>query len=149
VEAYLGIEAIKGVIDYGDKIADLSQRFAVSSDSLQKWGNVAEENGSSIEGVASALNKLEIARDKALAGDTELIAHFKALGVSVDDLKSKSGDDMLLTIGGSAMHAADMVATLGKSSLELVPTLEAVANGSAEFGDHERRHGEAARRGLR
>jgi hypothetical protein len=134
VGTYLGLNALKGVIDYGDKIADLSQRFAISSDSLQRWGNVAEKNGSSIEGVAGAMNKLEIARDKALSGDGEMIAHFKELGVTVDDLKSKSPDDLLMAIGGSSMHAADMVAVLGRNALELVPTLETVADGSTSFG---------------
>ncbi|MEQ1861890.1 MAG: hypothetical protein ABMA13_18380 [Chthoniobacteraceae bacterium] len=134
--AAIGIAAkVKEVIDYGDKIADLGQRFGVNVESLQKWGQVAETNGASLDEMAGGMNKLIIAQDKAIAGDAELQRHFASLGVSVDELKSMSPDELMKKIGGSAMNASDMVAVMGKSALALVPALQAVADGSAEFGE--------------
>jgi hypothetical protein len=113
----------KGVVDRADNIKDLSDKFGVFSESLQKVGLVAEQNGSSLEGVASAMNKLEIARDKALAGDAAIIANFKELGISMDDLKSMGADEIMAKIGKGAMNAAPMVAVMGKNALELRDTL--------------------------
>lgn len=127
-------EAIKGTIEYGDTIADLSQRFGIGAESLQRWGNVAEENGASLEGVAKSMNKLIIAQDKALAGDEALRADFAALGVSIEDLKRLSPDELMRKIGGGSLKAAELVSVMGKSALELIPTLQAVADGTAEFG---------------
>lgn len=134
--ASLGLAAhAKSVMDYGDSIADLSQRFGVGTDALQKWGNVAEQNGSSLETMAGGLNKLAVNQDKALAGSDEMQAAFADLGVSVEELRSLSPDELLIKIGKGSMNASSMVAALGRSSLELIPTLRAVADGSAELGD--------------
>ena len=127
--------AVSKTINYADTIADLAQRFGVGTTELQRFGQAAEQNGSSLEAVASGLNKLEIARSKALAGDEEMIAKFAKLNVSMEDLKSATPEQLLLKIGKSSMDAATMVGVLGKSSLELVPTLRALADGSAELGD--------------
>lgn len=127
--------AVTKTINYADTIADLAQRFGVGTTELQRFGQAAEQNGSSLEAVASGLNKLEIARSKALAGDEEMIAKFAKLNVSMQDLKSATPEQLLLKIGSSSMDAATMVGVLGKSSLELVPTLRALADGSAEFGE--------------
>jgi hypothetical protein len=132
--AVLGFTALKELVDYGDKIADLSQRFGVSSTALQQWGNVAEENGSSLDGLAIGMGKLTIAQEKALAGDDELRQAFSDLGITLDDLKNDDTTELMKKIGKSAMGAGDMVKVMGKSALELRPALAAVADGTAELG---------------
>lgn len=126
--------ALKSVVDYGDRIADLSQRFGVSTETLQKWGLAAETNGSSLAGLASGFNKLIVNQSKALGGDENLRASFAALGVSIEDLKNLGPEALMEKIAGSGLNAADVVAVLGRSALELVPMLEAVADGSAKMG---------------
>lgn len=128
--ATLGLGAYaKDVADYADNIADLSERLGVNAVSLQKWGQLAAQNGSSLEGVGKALNKLTIAREDALGGNTALIATFESLGVSLEDLRTMNVDQIMAQIGRGAMNAADMVKVLGKEAVALRPTLEAAADG--------------------
>jgi hypothetical protein len=122
--------ALKGIVDRADEIADLADRFQVPTDALQKMGLVAEKNGSSLEGVAMAYNKLAINQDKALAGSDEMRQNFEDLGISMADLQSLSPDQLMEKIGQGSMHASSLVGALGKSALELVPTLEQLKGAS-------------------
>ncbi len=125
--------AISKTINYADTIADLAQRFGVGTRELQQFGQVAEQNGSSLEAMASGFNKLEISRSKALSGDAALTKSFQKLGITIEDLKGAKPEDLMLKIGSSSMEAAEMVAILGKSSLELRPALKGLADGTEEF----------------
>lgn len=127
--------AITKALTYADKVADLSEIYGVGTTDLQKLGQAAEQNASSMEAMAGALQKLEVNRSKALQGNDELQKKFLALGITMEDLQAASPADLMAKIGAGAMNSADMVAILGKSSLELVPALRAVANGSAELWD--------------
>lgn len=128
--AGLGISAaVKEIVDYADNIDDLSSRLDVGRESLQKWGKLAEQNGSSVEGVGKALGKLTVAREGALQGNEELINTFASLGISIEDLENLSVDQIMAKIGTGSMNAADMVKVLGKEAVSLRPTLEAAAEG--------------------
>jgi hypothetical protein len=130
-----GVEhAIQSVVEYGTKIEDLSRRYGVASETLQKFGNAAELNGSSIEGVAKAFRFLEVSQAKALGGSEGHIKAFQDLGVSMQDLQTLRPDAIMLKIGESSLNAADTVKILGKTALELRPTLAGLADGTIEFG---------------
>jgi len=131
-----GITAALGsLIQYGAHIADLSKTYGVSTDSLQKFGNAAEKNGSSLEGVASGFKKLEGARSKALGGNQEMVAAFIELGVGMQDLAKMNPEQIFLKIGGSSLNAAEMLKVFGKNALELRPLMRGLADGSIEMGD--------------
>lgn len=128
-------QAIKSVVDYGARIQDLSDRYGVSTDSLQQFGNAAEKNGSSLEAVAKGFQKLEVARSKALQGDVEMAQAFLNLGVTIDQLEKLKPDQLMERLGASSMKAAEMVKILGRNSLELRPTLAGIADGTIKLGD--------------
>lgn len=123
----------KEVIEYGDKINDLSERYGVNAVALQRLGNVAETEGSSLEGVAKGFNRLLINSSAALNGNRDVAAAFEALGITIEDLRSLSPEQIMVKIGKSSMDAASLVRVLGKAALELRPTLKAVAEGTKEF----------------
>lgn len=125
--------AIKSVIEYGAKIEDLHQRFGVSTDAIQHFGNAAEKNGSSLEAMTMGFNKLEISRSKAMQGDQALADAFLHLGVTMDDLKKLAPEDLMMKLGASSLYAADTVKLLGKNALELRPTLAGLADGTIKF----------------
>lgn len=132
VAAFAGY--LRGLVEYGDRIQDLSERYKVNAEALQKIGNAAELNGSSLEGVAGALGKLEIAQSKAVTGSPLLLAHFRNLGISLDDLRTLSPDQLMLKLGHSSLNAADAVAVLGRNGMQLIPTLKGIADGSVKMG---------------
>jgi hypothetical protein len=131
----VGIVAkLKELVSYGDKVYELGQRFAVSTTVIQQFGNVAEKSGSSLEGIAMGFNRLDIAASKALGGNQQIIDSFANLGISVEDLKNLSPEEIMLKIGSSSMNAADMVKILGKNGTELRETLRKLADGSEQLG---------------
>lgn len=130
-----GIEhAIASVVEYGSHIQDLSDRYGVNAESLQRLGNAAELHGSSLEGVAKGFRFLEVNQSKALAGSEKQIKAFANLGVTIENLRKLSPEEIMLKLGQSSLNAADTVAILGKSALELRPTLAGLADGTIEYG---------------
>lgn len=133
IGAVISTTAIKNIVEFGDRIQDLHDRFNVSTDALQRMGGVAEKEGSSLEGVAKGYNKLAINSDLALKGNNAMVESFADLGVTVDELKTLSPEEIMLKIGKGSLNASSLVRVLGKSALELAPTLRKLANGTAEF----------------
>lgn len=126
---------VKGLTDYSARIYDLGQRFGVSTDAIQHFGNAAEKNGSSLEAMTMAFNKLAISRSKALEGDQELVTAFQRLGISIMDLTKLKPEELMKKIGASSLNAAETVKVFGKNALEIRPTLAGIADGTIEIGD--------------
>jgi hypothetical protein len=124
---------ITKVVEYGTRIQDLSDRFGVGTTALQKFGNAAEKNGSSLESVAMGFGKLEKARSAAMQGDGGMTNAFLQLGVSMNDLQKMKIEDLFLKIGGSSMKAAEMIKLMGRSSLELRPFMAGIADGTIKL----------------
>lgn len=127
--------AIKSVVEYGDHIQDLSERYRVNSTELQRMGGVAQKEGSNLEGVGRAYDKLAKNSDAALQGNKEMIDSFADLGITTEDLRNLKPEEIMLKIGNGSMHASDLIKVLGRSALELRPTLKKLADGTAEFSD--------------
>src|ERR1017187_7626495 len=132
--AGLAAEAAQ-ILSMADDIQRLSDRYGVSTTILQQWGNAAAQNGSSMESLGSAFNKLEVSKDRALNGDEALVQSFSRLGISVNDLVNLSPDELMKKIASSSMNAGDMVKVMGKNATELRPVLEGIAAGTIKFGD--------------
>jgi hypothetical protein len=134
--AGLGLGAeIKGIVEYGAKIEDLSRRFGVGTETLQRFGNAAELNGSSLEAVARGFRFLEVNQAKALGGSEAMVKAFAELGVSIEDLRSLRPEDIAEKIGHSSLNAADFVKIFGKSAIELRPLLAGIADGTIQLGN--------------
>ena len=97
------IAGLKGVIDKGDEISDLAQRFRISSEALQRLGMAAEVTGSSMETIARSMNKLRLAQSEAVNGNQDLRATFANMGISVEQLAGMGTEELYY-------HVADAVA---------------------------------------
>lgn len=124
------IGGLNNAIQKGDQLQDLAIKFGISASSLQKIGNAAELSGASLESVAAAMNKAAINAQKAAAGDETLAAAFASIGVSVENLRASSPEDLLGAfsnalrsgaISGQEFNLA--VQLFGKSATDLIPTL--------------------------
>jgi len=130
VGAVAGLTAIaKGSIDAADNLNDMSQRTGVAVESLSKFGQAAQDSGSSIEGVAKGMGQLakritdpSSAASKALSG----------IGVATRDAQGKvrSLDAVMLEISDrfakmpdGAEKSALAMQLFGKSGVELIPML--------------------------
>jgi hypothetical protein len=123
------------IAEYAARVEGLSKAYRVSTTDVQRWGNAADKNNSSMEEVTRGLGKLEVSVARALGGNSKILKSFNDLGISVEDLQTLSPDALMRKIGNSSMNAADLVTVLGKSGQRLIPVLKSVADGSIELGD--------------
>lgn len=125
------IQAGKAVMDYADKIGNMSDRLGISTDELQRFDYVARQSGSSLETFQGVFEKLSVAREEALEGNEQMVESFARLGVSMDDLKTKRLDELIKIIART-VQTGDAQALLpalrdvgGKGAGELIPTFQA------------------------
>jgi len=134
VGGMLGVAAIvayaKSTIDLGGKISDTSARLGISAEELQRWTFAATQTGASAEDITGFFEKLAVAKAKALAGDKAAIASFKALGVSMDDLKKKKVADLAVQVGKTMQsgNVEDLLPSLrevgGRGAGALIPAFK-------------------------
>lgn len=126
----IGLGAIaKGAIDAADNMNDLRQKTGVSVEQLSRFQQAAEKSGTSLEGVSSAMVKL----NRNLATDNKAASEALAdLGISATDAsgKLKSTDQVMLEVADAfakmpdgAEKSAAAMALFGKSGADLVPLL--------------------------
>lgn len=132
-------------VEFGSKISDLSTRLGISTDALQEFEFAAKMSGSTLDEFVGGLQKLAKAQADALGGNEETINSFAALGVSVEDLKTKRIEDIFKQIGRSVRDAsdvqlvmADAMKVLGKAS---GPILAAMRNDLEAAAEEARRLG--------
>jgi hypothetical protein len=91
-------EVVRHTVEYGEQVSILSQRLGIGTDAVQAWDYALKLNGTSLEAHAKTFEKLAMSRKQAMEGNEKQIASFKALGVTIDDLKSKRLEDIALQI---------------------------------------------------
>ncbi len=137
IGAYEGIKLLaEKAIDAGDKISDLSKQTGVAGSTISQYKAFLENSGSSAEGFATAVGKMNVKLGEARAGNKDAIASFKDLGLSMDDIKSMSPEQALLKIADAVKNTSDptavaagLNAVFGKSWRELVPALSEGSDG--------------------
>jgi hypothetical protein len=135
------IAGFSSAIEKGDQLQDIAEKFGVSASKLQLLGNAASVFGSGIDQVSAGLNKLSLAQQKALAGDSGLEATFKEVGISIEDLKSMKPEDILLKISDSFASGANegrqfiiVNELLGKAQTDLIKLLNQGSEAITEQG---------------
>jgi hypothetical protein len=127
------------------RIADMSARANINPEEFQAQAAALELSGGSPEDLAQAYNQLAKARKAALNGSAEMLANFKALGVSAEDLKGKRLEQLFYQIsraiqaaGDNQVILADALEVLGKSAATILPALsdgfEGAARSAKELG---------------
>lgn len=135
------LTGINKIVDKADQIQDLSDRFGVAAETLQRFGNVAVQNGSSFDAVGASFNKLITSSQSAINGNSSLQESFQRLGLKIEQLQTLSPEQQMFAIADAAKNSsnptqtyADIVAVLGRNGGELVPALRQGADAIKEFG---------------
>ena len=126
------VNLARETIAFGGQISDLSDRYGVSTDMVQKLKFAAEQSGSSVEAMLGGFKKMNLAMVEATEGNTDKQDAFQRMGVSMDDLKSKSPEEVFRMIARAAKDMphtpqlfADIKDVLGKAGDELLPAFRA------------------------
>lgn len=122
----------------GDRVDKLSQKVGMSRKGFQEWDYILSQNGMSIESLQGGMKKLNNTIDDAIGGSKTAVNAFGRIGISVDDLKGKSPEQVfemtvkaLQGMPDGAEKAALANELLGRSGSELMPLL----NGSSKSVD--------------
>ena len=136
------VQGFASAIEKGDQLQDIAEKFGVSASKLQLLGNAASVFGSNVEQVSAGLNKLSLAQQKALAGDTGLQASFAEVGLSLEDLQKMKPEDILLKISDSFASGANngrqfiiVNELLGKAQTDLIKVLNQGSTAIMEQGE--------------
>jgi len=124
---------VKGAIDAGDAMNDLSQRTGVSVEALAKFKKAAATSGTDIDNVAKSLGRLSKGMfEAATTGKGKAADALNALGISATNAsgKIKSADAVTLEIADRFKAMPDGVtktalamALFGKSGADMIPML--------------------------
>jgi len=123
----------------GDEIAKTARVIGMSTDAFQKFRYIGERSGVSIDEMDLALKKLTVNLGKNADGTIETLAR---LGISIDDMKSASPDDVLSIIAegfknieSPSERASIAVDLFGKSGAKMVNVLEEGKDGISRLGN--------------
>ena len=121
------VQSFRNTIQQLDRVGDLSQRFGVSADALQRLGGVAELSGASMEEVAMALQRVSRLSAEASIGNQAAAESFAKIGLNVEQVRGLSPQDLFLEVSdriGNLASETDQAAAafeiFGKSGGNLV-----------------------------
>ncbi len=132
----------------GDKVDKASQKVGLSAEAYQKWDYAMNLAGTSMDTCKNGLKKLTDTIDDANTGNKTAIERFKRLGISVDDLKGKSREDIfgmtitaLQNVSDETERAALANDIFGKSGSELAPLLNQGAEATTKALQEAEKYG--------
>lgn len=138
-------EAIKKTVETATELVNESKRLDLTVEQLQLLRQAAKDGGTEMGTLASALEKVDIARAKALGGDRAALDAFAKLGVNGNALKTQTAATLFTNQisgavkGGNVENLAPVLKeVLGKGFGELIPVLKTDFD---ELGDKMHRLG--------
>lgn len=125
-----------------DEIDKLSERTGINREELQRWKYAAGQSGADIGKLEVGMKKLSGVMDDAANGNEKAVEGFNKLGISMDDLKNKSQEQIfeetmaaLADMEEGAERNALGNDLLGKSYTEMLPLLNEGSDGMQALKD--------------
>lgn len=128
VGGFVGVSAIKGVIDEFDRMGDLAARLDVTAESIQRVNRQAKLSGTDVEVAVASLTKLR--KNIEAGGDDKTSQALAAIGVSAEQLLRLEPDQQIILLADAYQEAqakgtgfAALQDLMGKGFVELLPLL--------------------------
>lgn len=123
-----------------DAQAKFADSVGISTEALAGLEQAAAINGATNEGLRKGLERLVVNVNDFKDGIGEAVGSFEKLGISVDDIRGKSPDEMFALIGDKlgtipdqAERAAIAYEIFGRQGIKLIKTLEVGSEGLKKF----------------
>lgn len=101
----------EGAISKASRLVDVSRRFGIPAEELQRMANAAELSGVDMETLAKAMQFMEINAQKAFSGTNDeaqkLREEFAKIGISGEELVNMSATEKILRFS-EALHAGSL-----------------------------------------
>ncbi len=125
----------KNTAEAGDIIDKQSQKVGLSAEAYQKWDYAMQISGTEMANCTTGLKTLTNTLDDARNGSEGAITKFERLGISIDDLKGKSREEVfeatvtaLQNVQDETEKAALANDMFGKSGQDLMPLFNMTAD---------------------
>lgn len=142
------VEMATDVSNTGDNIDKMSQKIGISAEAYQEWAHICESSGTSVDIFQGAMKTLSQVITEAGEGTQGAVDKLEALGLSYDDLKSKSPDEQLQAVVSAlqnmdqgAERTAAATGVLGRAATELGPVLNMTAEETRALADEAHTYG--------
>ncbi len=142
------VHATDAALRYAGSLKEVAETLGLTTRDLQTFRYAAGQVGVSQEDLETGIQKLTISMGRSVAGSQQQIKAFKALGISVEQLKRSDGGDIfrrmadkLQTVSDRSQRAAVEVALLGKSGAKLDNLLSGAEGKLSELSDAAERLG--------
>jgi hypothetical protein len=129
--------ALEGEVE---RLGQLAERVGVSFQFIQVLDAAAKASGSSVESLGGAFNKFLRSLGDARNGSKAAADAFRTLGISSDDLQTKSPEELfrqmaraLSGIEDPAVRASVAMDLFGKSGTELLPVFAALDQAASDL----------------
>lgn len=129
-------EFARSTMQAGKEALEASRNLKMSTEELQALSVTAQESGSSVEGMHTALARLQKAMNSAASGNKKMIDALRTLGLSGDFVAKHQGDmgavfeavSKKISSSGDSMQVNNAAgAVLGKGYVDLNETMKKVA----------------------
>lgn len=132
----------KAALEYAGHLGELADTLGLTTKDLQTFSYAAGQVGISQEELQVGIQKLTVSMGQAEVGAKKQINAFKAIGISVDDLKGKNTGEVFRTIADRldkvsdrSQRAAVEVALFGKAGAKLDNLLSGSQGRLSELSD--------------
>lgn len=150
--AGLSIGLLSGIIrkslDLANSIGDVAKQVGVTTKELQEFRYAASQVGVAQDVADKGLERLNVTLGKAEAGSRTAQKALGAVGVTLQDIKTKSRTeifgqiaDQMIKQGGAAKNAAAANAIFGESASKLTPLLDQGSKGMNQLAESAQRLG--------
>jgi lambda family phage tail tape measure protein len=102
-------ELVGKAVEMGASMADMSIKTGLSVESISRFSSVAHLAGTDMDTVAGLMKKLSISAVEATAGNKNLAAVYKAIGISVQELKTLAPDELMTRVAKAVQGLDPMV----------------------------------------
>lgn len=142
------INGVTATAQYGDEIDKTSQKLGFGTDAYQKWDYALQISGTSMKQCSFGLKTMTNKIDDALNGSSNAIEMFEKLGISVDDLKGKTREDIFGMIVSGLQNTSDELTkaaiandVFGRSGQELMPLFNTTTESTQKLLEETEKYG--------
>ena len=119
--AFAFAEFVVKAVEMGESMADMSIKTGLSVESISKFSTIARLSGTEMDTVAGLMKKLSISATEAAAGNKNLAAVFKSIGMDAKELSGIAPDEVMTRFakaiqGLDPMVMQDVMRQLGGKS---------------------------------
>lgn len=137
----LGVAAAKELGSFAEQVEILAQKTGLSQASVQKWDFALSRVNMSVSDLIPAFKKMSTIVTDASAGQKAAVDALKMTGVSLDELRGKTPDQVFIALAGAIAKIEDplkrnaaLTDTFGREGMSLIPILGEVADGFQKSG---------------